>query len=76
MKTKEQPMSRTHVIESFSRAYGMNICKLAKSIRVRVDDHTANAFAPEAYCYKISFSLFGDKKRFAFWPNTVGLQGC
>lgn len=68
-------MNRNDVIKTFSKAYGMDIANIAKSIRVKVDDHSANSFAPETYCYKISFSLFGDKKRFAFWPNTVGFQG-
>jgi hypothetical protein len=70
----ENKLNREEAIAAFTKAYGMDIAKLAKSIRVKVESHKGNKFAPEDYCYKLTFELFGQKNRFAFWPNTVGYQ--
>jgi len=73
MKTPK--LDRAEIITTFSKAYGVDLTKFAKSIRVKVIDHDVNKLAPERYCYKISFTLFGKRSKFGFWPNTVGYQG-
>ena len=73
--TTTKKLNREEVLAKFVEASGLDIRKLAKGIRVRTDDHEGNRFAPERYCYKITYTLFNRKKRVAFWPNTVGSQG-
>ena len=68
-------LNRKQAIESLSKAYGMDLLKFANGIRVKVIDHEGNDLAPERYCYKITFDLFGAKHKLGFWPNTVGYQG-
>tara|TARA_R110002020_G_scaffold3253_4_gene14788 strand:- start:517 stop:783 length:267 start_codon:yes stop_codon:yes gene_type:complete len=70
----ETKFTRQEAITKFAEAYGMDIQKLAKGIRVKCESHEGNQFAPEKYCYKITFTMFGQKNKFAFWPNSVGYQ--
>ena len=71
---KNSKLNKAETIAAFSKAYGIDVLKFAQSIRVKVIDHDGNNFAPERYCYKISFTLFGKRSKFGFWPNTVGYQ--
>lgn len=68
-------LTRDQVIELFGRAYGYNI-KGIRGVRVKMIDHHGNPLAPERYCYKLSFTIDGMNQKFAFWPETVGLQWC
>jgi len=67
-------LTRNEVVEKFGVAYGIDP-KAYENIRVKVVSHENNPMAPEKYCYKLTFTLWGQKKRFAFWPETVGYQG-
>jgi hypothetical protein len=71
---KNSKLNRKQAIEALSREYGIDLFKCANGIRVKVIDHEENALAPERYCYKITFDLFGAKHKLGFWPNTVGYQ--
>jgi len=73
MKTTDK-LNRAQAIQALSDAYGIDLIKFAKNIRVKVTDYSGNFMAPERYCYKITFTLWGNRKRFAFYPNTVGYQ--
>jgi len=72
--TASQKIGREAVIRKFISAYGIDIQRHGKGIRVRTQNYEGNPLAPEPYCYKITFDQWGEKKRFAFWPNTVGIQ--
>ena len=66
--------TRADLITEFQSKYGMDI---SKKLRVKIIDHTGNPLAPEATCYKLYFTdkTSGIRRRFAYWPNTVGYQG-
>jgi hypothetical protein len=70
-------LNRTEALEKFIKAYGLDITKFAKNIRVKTVEYKEGGlqFAPEQYCYKITFKMHGQSNRLAFWPNTVGYQG-
>lgn len=68
-------LTREQVIKSFSCDYGYNI-KGIRGVRVKIIDHSGNPLAPERYCYKLSFTVNEIKQKFAYWPETVGLQFC
>jgi hypothetical protein len=71
----EAPLNRKDVITSLSKDLGVDLNSMAKSLRVRTDDHLNNPLAPERYCYKVTFTLWGVKSRLAYWPETIGYQG-
>ena len=68
-------LKRAEVIDRFTEAYGMDISKMATGIRIKTTEYAEGGFAPEKYGYKITFTMFGQKKKFGFWPETVGYQG-
>ena len=74
-KTENKKLSKQEALALLSRAYGIDLAKCAYSLRLKIEDHTLNPLAPEAYCYKFTFTLWGTKHKLAFWPHTVGFQG-
>lgn len=68
-------LNRAEVIDKFIDSYGMDINKLATGIRVKATEYANGGLAPEKYGYKITFTMFGQKHKFGFWPETVGYQG-
>jgi len=65
-------LTKDEVIKQFKDKYGRDI---SEKLRFKVCDHTNNRLSPEPYCYKLYFTEFGQRKRLAYWPNTVGYQG-
>jgi len=69
MNTKQE------ILDAFSKRYGVDISKHATGrVTVKTIDYSNNPLAPEKTAYKIYFTLWGNKNRFSFYPNTVGYQ--
>lgn len=53
---------------------GENVKNDIIGISIKKVDYSNNILAPEKIAYKIYFTLYGKKRKFCFYPNTVGFQ--
>jgi len=66
-------LTRQELIADFQKKYAMDI---SAGLRVVTVDHSDNPLAPEPTCYKLYFAgIDGNRRRLAYWPDTVGYQG-
>lgn len=58
------------------KAASIFLIDTSKRVYFKVIDYSNNPLAPEKVAYKIYFwDLAGSRKKFVYYPNTVGFQG-